>query len=86
MSLTARCPKGPDNRWSTTFRDPGVLTVRERHAEIVDILSRGLGRYVAELPASRANDPDSIEEVAEASENQLDARAQQSVHAPDEDA
>jgi hypothetical protein len=83
MTLTARRPKGPENRWSTTFRDPGALTVRERHAEIVDILSRGLGHYAAELPGSRASGLEPTEDAAEVSQNQLDAHAQQSVYAPD---
>jgi hypothetical protein len=65
------------------FRDPSALTVRERHAEIVDILSRGLGRYAAELPVSRASDLGTTDDAPEVSQNQLDAHVKQSVYAPD---
>lgn len=65
------------------FRDPSALTVRERHAEIVDILSRGLGRYAVELPASGASGPGTTDDATEVSQNQLDTHAQQSVYASD---
>jgi hypothetical protein len=66
------------------FRDPSALTVRERRAEIVEILSRGVGRYLSDLPALPKSDLGTCVESAESSLNQLDAGAHQSVYAGDE--
>lgn len=66
------------------FRDPSGLTVRERRAEIVAILSRGVGRYLSDLPAASSSDQDPDAESLETSLNQLDAGGHQSVYAGDE--
>lgn len=68
------------------FRDPSALTVQERRAEIVEILSRGVGRYLSDLPALPKSASGTSVESAETSLNQLDALGTESVYAADENA
>ena len=68
------------------FRDPSTLTVRERRAEIVGILSRGVGRYLSDLPALPKSDLGTSVEIAETSLIQLDVKEGESVYAADENA
>jgi hypothetical protein len=68
------------------FREPSTLSPEERRAEIVGILSRGVGRYLSDLPALPKSGPGTDEQSAETSRNQLDAGAHQSVYAADENA
>ena len=63
------------------FRDPGVMTPQERFAEIATILSRGLGRYVDDLPACSNHVCAAGEESAKVALIQLDKDAPESVHA-----
>ena len=63
------------------FRDPGVMTPQERFAEIATILSRGLGRYVDDLPACSHRMSKVGEESAKVALIQLDKDAPESVHA-----
>jgi hypothetical protein len=66
------------------FRAPAALSPGERRAEIVEILSRGVGRYLSDLPALPKSGPGTGQQSAESSLNQLDAGAHQSVYAVDE--
>ncbi len=63
------------------FRDPGVMTPPERFSEITAILSRGLGRYVDDLPACSNHVSEADEESAKVALIQLDKDAPESVHA-----
>ncbi|MEE4209550.1 MAG: hypothetical protein V2I43_09820 [Parvularcula sp.] len=66
------------------FRSPAEMTLKERRAEIVALLSRGLGRYVAERPAVPQTVQSDSEESSETSLNQLDALGTESLYAADE--
>ena len=68
------------------FQDPSALTAQVRRAEIVEILSRGVQRYLVDLPAFLSSAPGTSVESAETSLNQLDAGVHQSVYAADENA
>lgn len=67
-----------------TFQAPERMTPPERRTEIIVLLSRGLVRFVADLPKRSQRPSPTTDKSLETSLNQLDAGAHQSVYAGDE--